>query len=175
MQAALTRQIQETSERAALAIADAGKSLAASSTHVFTEPVLASTKLLERFEAVPRSLESFLESLRETASTLSKASREQASFTSATESALAATTAAADKLIGVSGSLEKHVTTLAQAAKAAGDLYSRFDAVTDGHAEKIRDASQPLVNRLAAVADAIDKLSEHLSQPKRSIIGRFFG
>jgi hypothetical protein len=174
-QVALTRQIQETSERAASAIADAGKSLAASSTQVFTEPVLASTKLLERFEAVPRSLESFLESLRETSSLLSKESREQASFTAATESALAATRAAADKLIGVSGSLEKHITTLAQAAKAAGDLYSRFDAVTDGHAEKIRNASEPLVNRLAAVADAIDKLSEHLSQPKRSIIGRFFG
>jgi hypothetical protein len=174
-QVALSRQIQETSERAASAIADAGKSLAASTTHVFTEPVVASTKLLERFEAVPRSLEPFVESLRETASTLSKTIREQASVTAVTESSLVATKAAADKLIGIAGSLENHIATLTQAAKSAGDLYSRFDAVTDGHARKIRDASEPLVDRLTAVAEAMNKLSGHLNQPKRSMLGRFFG
>jgi hypothetical protein len=174
-QAALSRQIQETSERAAAAIAAAGKSLAASTTHVFAEPVAASARLLERFEAVPRGLDPFVESLRETASTLSKTIREQAGFTASTESSLAATKVAADKLIGIAGSLEHSIRTLTQAAESAGDLYSRFDTVTDGHARKIRDASEPLVDRLTAVAEAMNKLLAHLNQPKRSMLDRFFG
>jgi hypothetical protein len=174
-QVALSRQIQETSERAAAAIADAGRSLAASTNHVFMEPVSASTKLLERFEAVPRGLDPFVESLRETAATLSKTSREQASFTAATETSLAATKAAADKLIGVAGSLEGSITTLTQAAKSAGDLYSRFDAVTDGHAKKIRDASEPLVERLTVLAETLKKLSDQLHKPKRGLFGGLFG
>ena len=174
-QVALSRQIQETMERAASAIADASTSLAASTTHVFAEPVAASSKLLERFEAVPRGLDAFVESLRETATTLSKATREQASFTAATESSLAATKAAADKLIGVAVSLENNIATLSQAAKSAGDLYSRFDTVTDSHARKIRDASEPLVERLSAVAAAMNKLADIPNQPKRSLLGRFFG
>lgn len=174
-QVALSRQIQETSERAAAAMADAGRSLAASTTHVFIEPVAASAKLLERFEAVPRGLDLFVESLRETAATLSKTSREQASFTVATEASLAATRAAADKLIGVAGSLESNIATLTQAAKSAGDLYSRFDAVTDGHAKKIRDASEPLVDRLTVLAETLKKLSDQLNKPKRGLFGGLFG
>jgi hypothetical protein len=173
-QVALSQRIQETSERAAAAIADAGRSLAASTSHVFTAPVAASAKLLERFEAVPRGLEPFVESLRETSSTLSKTSREQERFAVATESSLVATKAAADMLIGIAGSLETNITTLTQAARAAGDLYSRFDEVTDGHARKIRDASEPLVDKLTAVAEAMARLSAHLDQPKHSMIGRLF-
>ena len=174
-QVALSRQIQETSERAAAAIADAGRSLAASTTHVFMEPVAASARLLQRFEAVPRSLEPFVESLRETAATLSKTTREQASFTAGAEASLAATKAAADKLIGVAGSLESNIVTLTQAARSAGDLYSRFDTVTDGHAKKIRDASEPLVDRLTVLADTLKKLSDQLNKPKRGLFGGLFG
>lgn len=174
-QAALTRQVQETSERAAASIAEAGRSLAASTTHVFVEPVAASAKLLERFEAVPRSLESFVESLRETATTLAETIRQQRTFATTTESSLAATKAAADKLIGIAVTLEHNITTLTQAAKSAGDLSARFDIVTDGHAKKIRDASDPLVERLTAVAEAIKRLSAQLDKPKRSMFGRLFG
>jgi hypothetical protein len=174
-QTALSRQIQETSEQAAAAIADAGRSLAASTTHVFMEPVAASARLLERFEAVPRGLEPFVESLRETAATLSKTTREQASFSAGADASLAATRAAADKLIGVAGSLESNIVTLTQAARSAGDLYSRFDAVTDGHAKKIRDASEPLVDRLTVLADTLKKLSVQLDKPKRGLFGGLFG
>jgi hypothetical protein len=71
--------------------------------------------------------------------------------------------------------LEHSIRTLTQAAESAGDLYSRFDTVTDGHARKIRDASEPLVDRLTAVAEAMNKLLAHLNQPKRSMLDRFFG
>ena len=174
-QAALSRQIQETSERAAASIAEAGRSLAASTNHVFVEPVTASARLLERFEAVPRGLDPFIDSLRETAAMLSTTIREQAAFTAATEASLSATKAAADKLLGIAGSLESNITTLTHAAKSAGDLSARFDMVTDGHAKKIRDASEPLAHRLAELAEAMKKLSAQIDQPKKTMLGRLFG
>ena len=97
------------------------------------------------------------------------------SYSAGAEASLAATKAAADKLIGVAGSLESNIVTLTQAARSAGDLYSRFDTVTDGHAKKIRDASEPLVVRLTVLADTLKKLSDQLDKPKRGLFGGLFG
>jgi hypothetical protein len=171
-QIALNQRLQESSETAVAALADAGQSLATNTTKIFVEPVVASTKLLDRFEALPRNLDPFIASLRTSTEALSTTCHAQDRTAVATESSLAATKAAADKLIAMATGLEANIAILTRAAHSAGDLYSRFDTLTDGHAIKIREASEPLVERLSAVAEAVKKLSVDLNQPKQSMLGR---